>query len=108
MMGQTCIQRQAVEVGAIRKPRQVVSLDDICQLQAQYTESCKWPESSSISGLGRQETLGVNQRKQASGKRDGAVGVRTDQLMLLASETDPNMAYESKNYGIAKYLHRTS
>lgn len=43
-----------------------------------------------------------------SGKRDGAVGVRTDQLMLLASETDPNMAYESKNYGIAKYLHRTS
>lgn len=97
-----------MEVGAIRKPRQVGSLDDICQLQAQYTEPCEGPESSSISELGRRETLGVNQRKQASGKRDGAVGVRTDQLMLPASETDPNMAYESKNYGIAKYLHRTS
>lgn len=64
MTGQTCTQKQAMEVGAIRKPRQVVSLDDICQLQAQYTELCEGQESSSISGLGRRETLGVTKRKQ--------------------------------------------
>lgn len=97
-----------MEVGTIRKPRQVVSLDDICQLQAQYTEICEGQGSNRISGLGSWETLEVTKRKQASGKIDGAVGVRTEHLMLPASETEPNTAYESKNYGIAKYLHRTS
>lgn len=32
-MEQTCTQRQAVEVGPTQKPRQVVSLADICQLR---------------------------------------------------------------------------
>lgn len=53
MMGQTCTQRQAMEVGAMWKPRQVVSLDDICQLQAQYIKLCGGQELESISGLGR-------------------------------------------------------
>lgn len=56
MMGQACTQRQAMEVGTIRKPRQVVSIDDNCQLQAQYTKPCEGQELDSISGLGGWET----------------------------------------------------
>lgn len=74
-MGQTCTQRQAKEIGAIWKPRQVVSLDDICQLQAQHTKPCE-EELESISE--RWKTLEGIKRKQAPGKIEEAVGSRTE------------------------------